>query len=121
MARLTGTWINPPGATDSARGAIWVRKRHGALFGAVIGVAMGMPLFGLGLLVSLLFGGGSSVVTGFLTDSTRVVTLLVFLHVATTVAGAAVGKLVRPTMPEGRRKGHLVLVKGTGKRSQRVS
>lgn len=86
-----------------------------------MGFAMGMPLFGLGMLVSLLFGGGSAAVSGFLRDSTRVVTLLAFLHLATLLAGALVGALLRPRMPEGRRKGHLVLVKGGGKRSQRVS
>ena len=96
-------------------------KRYGAWIGAVIGFAMGMPLFGLGMLVSMLFGGGSAVVSGFLRDSTRVVTLLAFLHLVTMVAGAFVGALLRPRLPEGRRKGHLVLVKGGGKRSQRVS
>lgn len=64
------------------------------MVGAGVGFALGMPLFEVLLLTTLVVDGGmlnAAVTTQYFSRSANLITLLVVLHLVTAAIGAAVG------------------------------
>lgn len=74
-----------------------MKPNRSTLIGAGIGLALGMPLFEVALLVLLAVDGGwfdATYTIKYFTESANVITLLVVLHAVTAVVGALVGTIV---------------------------
>lgn len=74
-----------------------MKPNRSALIGAGIGLALGMPLFEVALLVMLAVDGGwfdATYTIAYFTKSANVISLLVVLHLVTGTVGALVGYTV---------------------------